>query len=151
MPRYFLDSSALVKRYHHETGSAVVDALFDASDNRLIISKLAIVETQSAFARLVREGVLTSSDLSRLVSRLEDDVAGQLLAVAAVSSRRLDDAAQILRTHGLVAHIRTLDAIHLATAYAVHTCRQLAAFVAADKKLSSVSVEVYGCAVIDVG
>ena len=85
MARYFLDSSALVKHYHQESGSAGVDALFDAPDSRLIISKLAIIEAQSSSARLVREGMLMPRDFGSLVSRLEGDVAAGILTVAAVS------------------------------------------------------------------
>jgi len=150
MARYFLDSSALVKHYHQESGSAGVDALFDAPDSRLIISKLAIIEAQSSSARLVREGMLMPRDFGSLVSRLEGDVAAGILTVAAVSGRRLDAAAQIFQTHGLAANIRTLDAIHLATAQALHARNRLSGFVAADRKLLIVAPQVCGCGVIDV-
>ena len=53
--RYFLDSSALVKRYHRESGSPDVDQLLAAPDNQIIISRLALVELHSSFARLVRK------------------------------------------------------------------------------------------------
>lgn len=43
MPRYYLDSSALIKRYHHESGSADVEALFNAPGNRFLISRLSLV------------------------------------------------------------------------------------------------------------
>src|SRR5436190_14090837 len=115
MARYFLDSSALLKRYHQESGSTQIDALFDAPENRFFISRLAIVEAQSAFARLIRSGVLMPQDFATLVSRLEADVAANVLTVAAVSSQRLEGAAAIFAQHGLTNNIRTLDAIHLAT------------------------------------
>jgi hypothetical protein len=87
--RYFLDSSALVKRYHRESGSPDVDQLLAAPDNQIIISRLALVELHSSFARLVRENVLSESDINKVVSRLEADVASGLLNVVAVSSSRL--------------------------------------------------------------
>jgi hypothetical protein len=149
MAGYFLDSSALVKRYHQESGSAHVDALFNATGNRLFVSRLALVETQSALARLVREGILTPDDFPRLVSRLEADVAAKILIVAAVTSRRLDEAAAIFAAHGLTHNVRTLDAIHLATAQTFHARSPLAAFVAADKKLLDMAV-VCGLTVLDV-
>jgi hypothetical protein len=90
-------------------------------------------------------------DFNSLVSRLEADVAAQVLTVAALSGRRLDTAAQILRAHGPTANIRTLDAIHLATAKALHARSPLAAFVAADRKLLSAVADVCGCAVIEIG
>jgi uncharacterized protein len=135
MARYFLDSSALVKRYHQEVGSAKLGSLFQASGSTFFISRLALVEVESSFARLVREKTLAIPDFALLVSRLDQDVVGSVLTVAAVSSRRLEGAASILRTVGLTASIRTLDAIHLATAQALHGRSGLAAFVAADKKL----------------
>ena len=40
----FLDTSALVKRYHRERGSEVIDALFRERDQRIVISDLSIIE-----------------------------------------------------------------------------------------------------------
>ena len=44
MKVYFLDTSALVKRYHQERGSEVIDALFAEQDRRIVISDLSIIE-----------------------------------------------------------------------------------------------------------
>ncbi|MBI2823334.1 MAG: type II toxin-antitoxin system VapC family toxin [Planctomycetia bacterium] len=150
MARYFLDSSALVKRYHQEHGSTGVDALFAAADNRLFISRIAIVEIHSAFARLVRERVLAEADFARLIARLEEDVGTGILNVAAVSSRRLEGAATIFATHGMTHSIRTVDAIHLATAQALHRRGAVAGFVAADKKLLAVASAACGLTILDV-
>ena len=151
MARYFLDSSALVKRYHAELGTSDVEALINAPGNRFFISRLALVEVQSSLARLVREGVLTEKDFGELVARLEDDVAAGLLAVVAVSSRRLEGAAAVLGTHGLAHNVRTLDAIHLATAQALNGRSRLAGFVAADKKLLAVAANACGLTAVAVG
>ena len=98
MARYFLDSSALVKRYHPESGSEAMDDLFNQPGNRSFISRLALVEVHSSFARLVREGFLTETDLDKLIARLEADVASGILTVVALTSRRLEAASAILRT-----------------------------------------------------
>jgi predicted nucleic acid-binding protein len=135
MARYFLDSSALVKRYHQEHGSAEVADLLSKPGNRFFVSRLALVEIHSAFARLVREQALSESDFKSLILRLEADVASGLFSVAALSSRRLDSAALLLRTQGLTQSLRTLDAIQLANAQALNNRSRLAAFIAADKKL----------------
>jgi len=49
---FFFDASALIKRYHHETGSGVVNLLLDALlpsiSERVIISPLIVSETISA-------------------------------------------------------------------------------------------------------
>jgi uncharacterized protein len=135
MPRYFLDSSALVKRYHQESGSPAVDELFQEQSNRFFASRLALVEVHSTFARLVRAGVLSANNLKNLLARLDADVATGALAVAAISSPRLESAAVLLATHGTTLPMRTLDAIHLATAQALQNRASLAAFVAADRQL----------------
>src|SRR6266478_3784264 len=111
MARYFFDTSALVKRYHQEIGSSRVDELFSDSNHRFFISRLVLVEVHSSFARLVREGVLTGPDFTKLIAKLEADVAAGVLVVAAVSSRRLREASSIFVSHGLTNAVRTLDAI----------------------------------------
>jgi predicted nucleic acid-binding protein len=150
MARYFLDSSVLVKRYHEETGSSDIDGLFRSPDDRVFVSRLAIVEIHSTFARLVREGVITKDDFEKVTLAMEQDVANRVLTIAALSSRRLQEAAAVLATHGMTTPIRTLDAIHLATAQALHGRSRIAAFVAADKKLL-VAAKACGLNVLEVG
>ncbi|MBD2775745.1 type II toxin-antitoxin system VapC family toxin [Iningainema tapete] len=65
MTAYFLDSSALIKRYVPETGSAWIRAISALdSGNSLIIARITWVEVRSALARRQREGSLTISDAS---------------------------------------------------------------------------------------
>jgi predicted nucleic acid-binding protein len=151
MARYFVDSSALVKRYHHESGSTEVERLFNSTGNRFFISRLAIVELHSSFARLVCEGVLSQLTFDKLIARLHEDVASGILTVTAVSSPRLEAASSLLATHGLTSAVRTLDAIHLASAQSLHGRSKLAALVAADKKLLAVADSGCGLPVLDVG
>ena len=152
MARYFLDSSALVKRYHQESGTAEVEErLFNEPANRFFVSRLALVELHSCFARLVCEGTLSKSDFAKLTARFEEDVASGVLLVAAVSSRRLEGAASLLATQGLTQPLRTLDAIHLATARALDGRSRITAFVAADQKLIAAAANGGGLAVLNLG
>lgn len=48
---YFFDTSALVKRYHDEVGTAAVDEAFDDEDAFCLISDLTVIECHSAFAK----------------------------------------------------------------------------------------------------
>jgi predicted nucleic acid-binding protein len=150
MARYLLDSSVLVKRYHEERGSERLGELFSAAGNRFFVARLSLVELHSTFARLVRERVLTQDDLARVLNRLNADVASGRLSIAAVSGPRFDAAAEILRTHGLTYNIRTLDALHLATAQALDRRSRLTSFIVADKKLSA-SALACGLNVEDLG
>lgn len=149
MSRYFLDSSALVKRYHTESGSDKVLRVFADSSCRVLVSRLALVEVHSCFARLVRDSVLSEAEFLRLSTRMKTDVTSRVLFVAAVSGARLQDASTLLATHGLTNPIRALDAIQLATAQALHRRSRLAGFFAADKRLLT-SAAACGLTAIDV-
>jgi uncharacterized protein len=64
---YFLDSSALLKRYLSEIGTTWVQSLTaKASGNILLISRITSVEILSAIARRQREGSLTSEQTQTL-------------------------------------------------------------------------------------
>jgi len=150
MARYFLDSSALVKRYHDEPGSERLAELFAASGNRFFVARLALVELHSTFARLVRDGTYPAPEMHKVLGRLAADVASGMLTVVAVSSQRFDAAANILQTIGLTQNIRTLDALHLATAQSLNTRSRLSSFLAADKRLLA-SATACGLAVEEIG
>jgi predicted nucleic acid-binding protein len=66
MGAYFLDTSSLVKRYHQESGTEIVDQLFEESEHRLIISDISIIEFYSAIGLKVRTGEVKSTAFSTL-------------------------------------------------------------------------------------
>ena len=65
MHGYYLDTSAIVKRYLQEQGTEVMDRLLDgtAPDNRFYTSWLSILELTSAILRLANGGQLTLADV----------------------------------------------------------------------------------------
>lgn len=129
----FADSSALVKLYVIEPGSAEVEAL-----TGLVVSQVARVEIPAAIWRKQRMGVISAADAGLLVSAFEADYYGTSdepprFAVVPVTPVVLDVAARLTGVHGL----RAYDAIQLATAQLVASadpeCRTFAAF---DKALA---------------
>lgn len=57
MKCYYLDASALVKRYVDERGSGWIRAIIDSEEETLLsTSRMTIVEVISAFSRRLREG-----------------------------------------------------------------------------------------------
>jgi len=50
LSKYFFDTSAIVKRYHREDGSDLIDRLFAESDAEFIISDISIIEFYSALS-----------------------------------------------------------------------------------------------------
>ncbi len=65
MKTYFIDTSALVKKYITETGSHWVRAVTDPqSGNRIILARITWIEMLSAYSRLKRESSLDETALS---------------------------------------------------------------------------------------
>src|SRR6266581_5006379 len=61
MTQYFLDSSALIKRYIVEPGTTWVRSIIQrSSGNTVIIAQITRIEIVSGASRRVREGTLTS-------------------------------------------------------------------------------------------
>ena len=107
-----MDTSAVVKRYVSEAGSAWVTSLAaPETGNVLVISRLATVEVCSVLARLQRSNKLPSSDSTRLRIDFLSHVDTQYLTIT------VDDDT-LLRARDLVPKypLRTLDAIQLACA-----------------------------------
>ena len=112
MALYFFDSSALVKRYVHETGSVWVrDTTASASGHVIHLSLLTTAEIASALARRQREGSLSALERDRLLGAFLVDCARSYLLLQ-VEEDVIQRAVSLLRNYPL----RTADAIQLATA-----------------------------------
>jgi len=110
MPHYFLDSSALVKRYRKGVGTPWVLQL-SAAANRLIVSRLAHIEVASAIIRRGRQSAGAAQAMTSALGSLESEIDSDFDVVeftAPVTSRAMD----LVRVHGL----RAADAIQLACA-----------------------------------
>jgi predicted nucleic acid-binding protein len=114
---YFLDSSALVKRYVTETGSDWVRALTDpVARNPLIIARITWVEVLSALARRQREGSITSGDAARAIQAFSYDLDVQY-QVAELDAALARVAGELVIQYPL----RAYDAIQLASALRVQS------------------------------
>jgi uncharacterized protein len=140
---YYLDTSALVKRYALEIGTAWVQGITDPlTGHDLYTVRLAGPEMIAALARKVRLGQLAPADAARAMSNFRADWAAQYQIVevtAAVSERAMDLADR----HGL----RGYDAVHLAAALELQDVRRAMAlpsltFIPADAdQLQAAAVE----------
>ncbi len=68
----FLDSSALVKRYAAEPGSAAVERA--TRSVAVAVARIAHVEVAATLARLARDGVLGQGQRDAALDRLDEDV-----------------------------------------------------------------------------
>lgn len=125
---YFLDTSALVKRYRAEVGTAAVDVLFQDESNALVVSALSITETARALDTHVRRGEISVGDARLALSRLYADCHRGAFAVLEIQRRYLFHANELI----LEFHLTAPDAIILATA--LHIAPQTPIFVSADTR-----------------
>jgi predicted nucleic acid-binding protein len=109
---YFLDSSALVKRYVTETGSAWIRGLTDPdARNPLVIARITWVEVLSALARRQREGSLTPDGVRQAIRTFRYDLNMQY-QVSEIDPTLAEAAGNLVVRHPL----RAYDAVQLASA-----------------------------------
>jgi predicted nucleic acid-binding protein len=138
---YFLDTSALVKRYHLEPGSDRVNAIFDDTDSILVISELAIVELASALQRKRSRREITLEAVNDTLAQFAADVLRDLI-VAAFRTGYIQQARDLVLQLGL----RALDALHLASASELSALSPV--FVCADAHLRQAASDL-GLDVLD--
>ena len=111
---YFFDTSALVKRYHGELGTEVVDAAFEDKDTTKTISDIGVIEFYSAFAKKVRIRKITEDDFEETVKVLMADIQSGRIQLAFFGDTEKKEAALLIKKYGQSMNLRTLDAIQLA-------------------------------------
>jgi len=116
---YFLDSSALVKRYAAETGSAWVENLTDPrSDNRIYVAAITHVEVIAAIARKKKGLLLSATAAAAAIARFENDLQTDL-RVFDLTPNVITIAARLAEKHAL----RGYDAVQLAVALEINAAR----------------------------
>jgi predicted nucleic acid-binding protein len=108
---YFLDTSALVKRYLTEKGSLRVRRLLEAKADVFYQTFLTPVELASALYRRLRERDITSEELGIILQAYVTHSHQDYLLVP-YSDTLMERASALLAHHAL----RALDAIQLASA-----------------------------------
>ncbi len=112
MTTYYLDTSALIKRYIDELGSDWLRATLGTQPlPTIIVVHLVIVEVTSALTRRVRESTLTLANYTRVQDAFRSDCLHEYEIVIAVGDI-IDQANLLLERYPL----RAYDAVHLATA-----------------------------------
>lgn len=105
---YYLDTSALVKRYHVEGGTAHLDSVFAEPDATFIIASITIAELTSAVLRKHEEGEIPREALMKTLSKFSEDLITDFW-ILDVERRHIHDAQQLILRYGL----RTLDSLQL--------------------------------------
>lgn len=133
---YFLDTSALVKRYVTEIGSVWVQNLTDPLlGNALLIVRITWVEVLSALARRQREGSLTSTEVTDTIRLFRGELNSRY-RVMEVDSIVLERAGELILQYPLRAYdaVQLASALRLQSLFSQMTNIQLV-FVSADDRL----------------
>ncbi len=141
MAAYYLDSSALVKRYIHETGSRFITTVTDrANGNDAWVATITSVEIIAALYRRVRTGTIRSPTAASAEQIFRQEMVSLFLPWDLAPSI-LAHAMTLTKAHSL----RAYDAIQLATAVDLHVSRNLAnfpklTFLSADQPLNQAAL-----------
>ena len=112
MSAYFFDTSALVKRFSRETGTAwTISLLKPSSNNTIYIARITSVEVVSALTRRTRGRSLTQIQASKSIQRFERSLFGRY-AIVEIRPMLANRAMLLAKIHGL----RGYDAVQLAAA-----------------------------------
>ncbi|GAA6616937.1 type II toxin-antitoxin system VapC family toxin [Scytonema sp. NUACC26] len=139
MTAHFVDSSALVKRYVPETGSAWIRTLSTQTGNSLFIGRITWVEVLSALARREREASLTPTDRALIIQRFRSDLNNQYQVIE-LDAKLAETAGQLVEQYPL----RAYDAVQLASvlriqpAFAAKQSTSLI-FLTSDDRLSTIA------------
>ena len=116
MALYFLDSSAIVKRYFQEPGHEWVEQLHDPVQNHgLSIAQAALVEVVASICRKAREQQMPLEERNSTIDDFRRDVENTY-NVWVVDTTLYTAAGDLCRSYRL----RAYDAVQLACALAVH-------------------------------
>ena len=110
----YLDSCVIVKLVSHETDSAAYHAI--VNNNPVVTSELAVAEVRSALLTKERAGRISRAERLKGWRMFQDKVRDQEFQLLPLNRHVIERAGAVIdQCHPHVA-LRTLDAIHVATA-----------------------------------
>jgi predicted nucleic acid-binding protein len=136
---YFFDSSALVKLYHPEAGTPVVDQIVNATGNLVRVSRLTIAELTSAFAIKVRTQAISREDAEFFLQQFRRDIVTSKLEVFSIGESEFTVTELLVERYAFDSRLRALDALQLAVALELRNQKLVDHFVAADTILCEVA------------
>jgi predicted nucleic acid-binding protein len=131
MDIYFLDTSALVKRYYEEAGTDTVDELI-TSGTPIAISSLSVVESTSAFRRKYNRDEITENEMNALIGEFFREALDEFLIIPIEESLTGFSFDLVIEDD-----LRTLDSLQLSAALSLSTEEGSPTFVCADQDLVS--------------
>jgi uncharacterized protein len=123
---YFFDSSAIAKRYLHETGTSWVGSVTDlASGSQVYLARITLVEVISAITRKARGIGLSATGAAKAIADFRRDFAAEYLVVE-ITPSLVERAADLAEIHTL----RGYDSVQLSAALEINSNRIALGFTA---------------------
>jgi len=133
--RYFCDTSALIKLYHAEIGTDVMDSVFGSRGISVIISELTMIEFYSALAKKLRVGEIFQEARQEGIRNFDKDCRDRFI-IRLLDRTVVKTARELIVRHGNRFSIRTLDAIQLSACLSEKSDR----FVCSDTNLIKIAL-----------
>jgi uncharacterized protein len=137
---YFLDSSAIVKRYISEIGSDWIQQLtHEGTSNQLFVARITWVEVLSALSRRQREGFLDSASYTHIKTVFKTHL-NQQYRILDIDNQLLNSAGDLVSQYPL----RAYDSVQLTAALRLKSILNQSQlpdpiFLTADKKLFTIA------------
>lgn len=111
--KIFLDTSSLIKLYHTEIGTDLLDKIFeDFAVNEIFLSDIARVEFSSAIWKKVRTKDLMPNEASDIINSFNEDFGNYTFIE--LDAELISTAINLVNKYGLKG-LRTLDSFQLAS------------------------------------
>lgn len=130
----YWDTSTLVKLFAQEPDSSIFEHHASGTASTIVTSRIGLYEARATFRRKEAEGILPARGAATLYAKLLQDVnSGQLQVIEVGPSveREYGRILDLCYANSPPLAVRTLDALHLATASSVGELE----LVATDKRL----------------
>lgn len=128
---YFIDTSALFKRYIPEAGTDKIDLLFE-KEGLFIISNLTVIEMVSNLKRLADvDKKIDDTVFEAIKSELFNDIADGTIKVEPVTSRSIITSVNLISK----VYISPIDSLQLAMALNLKESYSNVSLVCSDEKL----------------
>lgn len=131
--KIFLDTSSLVKLYHEEGDTAIIDGIFEEFDVKAVfLSELTKIEFASTFLKKVRMKQISEINAKEILDVFESDLKNYTFIPT--DQNIVESAKSLIAKYG-VNGLRTLDSLQLSTA--IYLKNSAGLFITSDKLLDS--------------
>jgi len=134
MVTFYFDTSAVVKRYHEERGSEILDKIFELKEQGFATSMWTILEFVVAFSARMRRKRLSREAFNMVVSHFLKDTLDRFV-ISSVNDELVATATSLAVKHSLPSAdcLQLASAIHLRNA--LESAKEKLVLVCSDKDL----------------